>query len=200
MGNYLQDSVTACISETDYGASPEEDLGQDISGTLQGAGGIGGLLSVTRVISSGTATYFPLADANGNITEYVDASGTVVAHREDDPFGNTIVANGAMVNDFNFLFSTKYWDWETGKGYWGYRWYDPITGRWTSQDPIGEQGGLNLYGMVWNDPADLTDTWGLFGIWLGMGKPSPEVANEEAVTCRKCYAAMRKKRLRIFIE
>lgn len=33
----------------------------------------------------------------------------------------------------------------------GYRYYDPVTGRWPSRDPIGEQGGVNLYGFVGND-------------------------------------------------
>ncbi|MEI7881808.1 MAG: hypothetical protein WCI95_13160, partial [bacterium] len=76
--------------------------GLDLSGTLQGAGGIGGLLSVTR----NGVTYFPCYDANGNITDYVDTSGTVVAHREYDAYGNTLVASGSMVDDFSFWFSS----------------------------------------------------------------------------------------------
>jgi integrase/recombinase XerD len=35
--------------------------------------------------------------------------------------------------------------------YYGYRYYDPKTGRWPSRDPIGEEGGFNLYGFVGND-------------------------------------------------
>ncbi len=37
--------------------------------------------------------------------------------------------------------------------YYGYRYYDPQTGRWPSRDPIGEEGGVNLYGFVSNDPV-----------------------------------------------
>jgi uncharacterized protein RhaS with RHS repeats len=33
----------------------------------------------------------------------------------------------------------------------GYRWHDPITGRWLSRDPIEAEGGVNLYGFVGND-------------------------------------------------
>jgi YD repeat-containing protein len=62
--------------------------GLDLSGTLQGAGGVGGLLAVLR---NGTP-YFPCYDANGNITDYMNATGTIVAHREYDPFGSTTVA------------------------------------------------------------------------------------------------------------
>ncbi|MCF7676060.1 MAG: RHS repeat-associated core domain-containing protein [Akkermansiaceae bacterium] len=45
--------------------------------------------------------------------------------------------------------------------YYGYRWYDPLTGRWPSRDPIGENGGVNLYGFVGNDGIALVDSLGL---------------------------------------
>jgi hypothetical protein len=43
----------------------------------------------------------------------------------------------------------------------GYRYLDPLTGRWHSKDPIEEEGGLNLYGFVGNDGVDLCDRLGL---------------------------------------
>jgi hypothetical protein len=45
--------------------------------------------------------------------------------------------------------------------YYGFRYYDPETGRWPSRDPIQEQGGLNLYGFVGNDPVNRWDVLGL---------------------------------------
>jgi hypothetical protein len=42
-----------------------------------------------------------------------------------------------------------------------YRWYDPLTGRWPSRDPIGEIGGSNLYGFVGNDGVNKVDIIGL---------------------------------------
>lgn len=111
--------------------------GQDLSGTLQGAGGVGGLLAVSR----DGVMYFTAYDGNGNVTDYVDTNGAVVAHREYDPFGETIVATGAMKNEFSHRFSTKYTDPETGMCYYGYRYYSPQLGRWLSRDPIGEVGG-----------------------------------------------------------
>jgi hypothetical protein len=45
--------------------------------------------------------------------------------------------------------------------YFGFRYYDPITGRWPSRDPIGEKGGLNLYGFVGNDGVNSWDALGL---------------------------------------
>lgn len=45
--------------------------------------------------------------------------------------------------------------------YYGYRYYDPATGRWPSRDPIEEIGGVNLYGFVGNDGVNVLDRLGL---------------------------------------
>ena len=134
--------------------------GPDLSGAFQGAGGVGGLLAVNRV--SSTMAY-PAYDGNGNITEYLDATGGVLAHFEYDPFGNTVVSTD-YDNSFAYRFSTKPIDQATGWYYYGYRWYDPLTGRWPSRDPIGEQGGVNLYGFVGNDGVGRVDVLGMW--WL----------------------------------
>ena len=76
-----------------------------------GAGGVGGLLAT---VDGDGDWYSPTWDANGNVSEYLDASGTIVAHREYSPFGQTTVLSGAMQDDFTFWFSTKYLEPETG--------------------------------------------------------------------------------------
>ena len=48
-----------------------------------------------------------------------------------------------------------------GVYYYGYRYYDPVTGRWPSRDPIGENGGPNLYAFVYNDSLNYLDYLGL---------------------------------------
>ena len=131
--------------------------GLDLAGTLQGAGGIGGLLSVTR---NGVHS-FPCYDANGNITDYVDINGVVVAHREYDAYGNTLVSSGSMVDNFNCCFSSKYLDKETSLLYYGQRYYSAKLSRWISRDPIGERGGPNLIEFVLNNPLNKTDFIGL---------------------------------------
>jgi RHS repeat-associated protein len=60
-----------------------------------------------------------------------------------------------------------------GINIYGYRWYDPLTGRWPSRDPIGERGGLNLYGFVTNDGVNRVDDTGLAKLNITMVSPGP---------------------------
>ncbi|WP_411845251.1 RHS repeat-associated core domain-containing protein [Roseibacillus persicicus] len=130
--------------------------GPDVSGISQGAGGVGGLVAVV----SEEENYQPSYDGNGNIISWLNEAGAVVQRNDYDPFGNLISKNGS-VEDLNFGFSTKYTDEETGLAYYGYRYYDPVIGRWPSRDPIGERGGVNLYGFVENSPIQKSDYLGL---------------------------------------
>jgi RHS repeat-associated protein len=142
--------------------------GLDLSGTLQGAGGVGGLLAVTCVSSSTSnllpLTYYPLYDANGNVTAYLDATGAAAASFEYDAFGNTISEPVAEGPHLPYRFSTKYLDDETGLYYYGYRFYTPEQGRWVSRDPIEESLEYNVYGMVGNGVVDNIDRLGLISV------------------------------------
>jgi RHS repeat-associated protein len=60
--------------------------------------------------------------------------------------------------------STKSTDDETGLVYYGFRYYCLGTGRWLSRDPLGEDGGVNLYVQVGNQPVDLVDFIGLLEV------------------------------------
>jgi len=60
--------------------------------------------------------------------------------------------------------------------YYGFRYYDPVTGRWPSRDPIEEKGGLNLYGFVGNDGVN---AWDLLGLWWCCDKCEQEDAIDE---------------------
>jgi RHS repeat-associated protein len=130
--------------------------GLDLSGTRQGAGGVGGLLFEKR----NGAIYIPCYDANGNITAYVDTNGTVRASYVYDAFGKTIAQSGDMADVFRFRFSTKYYDADTGLYYYGYRYYSPMLQRWINRDPIEEEGGLNLYEFCKNDSFNYYDYLG----------------------------------------
>jgi len=77
----------------------------------------------------------------------------------------TSTAN-ATLSRLRFGFSTKYTDKETGLLYYGHRYYDPVTGRWPSRDPIGERGGMNLYEFLRNDGINWWDKLGLDGPYI----------------------------------
>jgi RHS repeat-associated protein len=130
--------------------------GKDLSGTLQGAGGIGGLLFLTI----DDELYIPTYDNNGNITHYLDSNGNVVAQYTYDAFGKAIEQSGLLVNTFRHRYSTKYFDNETSLYYYGYRFYHPTLMRWLNRDPIEEDGGINLYAFSYNAPVYLTDALG----------------------------------------
>ena len=127
--------------------------GKDLSGTLQGAAGVGGLLYL--MIDGGP--YIPCYDNNGNITRYLDANGNTVAQYTYDAFGNLISQSGPLADFFRHRFSTKYHDSETGLYYFGYRFYFPSLMRWLNRDPIEEGGGVNLYGFCGNDAVSIYD-------------------------------------------
>jgi RHS repeat-associated protein len=130
--------------------------GMDLSGSMQGAGGVGGLLAV----SEGATTHYPLYDGNGNVMQYVDSTGSVVASYEYDAFGQATPST-TNTKSFTHQFSTKQLDTETGLNYYGYRYFDSSNGRWLGRDPIEEKGGYSLYGFVGNDGLNRWDYLGL---------------------------------------
>jgi RHS repeat-associated protein len=130
--------------------------GPDLSGSLQGAGGIGGLVFVCQ---SGS-TYYPAYDGNGNVVAMVKSDGTVAASYDYSPYGELLASTGTYAGTNPFRFSTKYTDTETNLSYFGYRYYNPETGRWLNRDPIEENGGENLYHYVFNNPMNNTDYLG----------------------------------------
>ena len=140
--------------------------GKDLSGGLQGAGGVGGLLYLT-VSNSSTPNsptqqlYIPCYDNIGNITRYLDASGNTVAQYTYDAFGNLIAKSGTLADFFRHRFSTKYYDAETGLYYYGYRFYHPILMRWLNRDPLEEDGGVNVYCFCENEALIGCDMLGL---------------------------------------
>ncbi|WP_176014029.1 RHS repeat domain-containing protein [Victivallis sp. Marseille-Q1083] len=135
--------------------------GEDLSGTLQGAGGVGGLLFQTVMIGSqgGGETSFPLYDGNGNATVYVAPDGV---YRQMYSYDGFLNAEPQIVNGeaFRFRGSTKSWNEFTGLLDYQLRSYNPQTGRWIQEDPIQEQGGVNLYGFVNNNPNKNIDVRG----------------------------------------
>ena len=137
--------------------------GIDLSGSLQDAGGVGGLLEVS-CFGNGTTSItncFPAFDGNGNMATLVNAAdGTVSANYEYGPFGELLRATGPMAKANPLRFATQYYDDETDLIMYPRRPYIASTGRWLSRDPIEEDGGENLYIFCGNDSLN---NWDLLG-------------------------------------
>jgi RHS repeat-associated protein len=135
--------------------------GLDLSGSVHGAGGIGGLLA--RSTHAGTTPYtinssaFYHADGNGNVTYLLKSDASAYASYKYDPYGRTLSSAGTLAGANLLRFSSKpvllsstgAW----GAYYYGFRFYDPGTQRWLNRDP-GEEadGDENLYRFNLNNP------------------------------------------------
>jgi RHS repeat-associated protein len=179
------------IQERDINNQPQVTYtrGNDLSGRLQGAGGIGGLLArsdrnqvMPGVVTSGGVSEFGThsyyhADGNGNVTMLIAASQMIVAKYLYDPFGNTLAKCGLLADVNSYRFSSKEWNGNSGLYYYLYRFYDPNLQRWLNRDPISEGGfeicrfrgdlfiwpyrAENLYEFCVNQPANKWDKYGL---------------------------------------
>ena len=97
----------------------------------------------------------------------------------ESPFGVLIAEWGPAKDVCPFRFMTKYYDREIEAYNFGIRIYDPQTGKWYSNDPLGIQGGINLTAFCRNDPVNRYDALGLFpvddpSVWSKVGPNDAE--------------------------
>ncbi|MDX2227306.1 MAG: RHS repeat-associated core domain-containing protein, partial [Verrucomicrobiae bacterium] len=117
-----------------------------------------------RIVSGGNAgVYFYNRDHLGSVREMTDSTGNLRARYDFDPYGRRTKLSGDLDSDFGF--TGHYNHAASGLVLAMYRAYDSDTGRWLSRDPIGENGGINLYGYCENDPVNKIDPLGLINQW-----------------------------------
>lgn len=128
-----------------------------------------------RLGGSDAGNYFYTRDHLGSIREVTDSTATVRARYDYDPYGRREKLSGNLDCDFGF---TGHFTHEaSGLVFTLYRAYDSETGRWLSRDPIGEAGGINVYGYVANNPINLWDPLGLDAEFVLMRDPYTKGCN-----------------------
>ena len=116
-----------------------------------------------------TGAYSVVSDHLGTPLTLYDGQGKATWEMTLDSYGAVRQGQG-KAQDCPFRYQGQYEDVETGLYYNRFRYYDPETGGYISQDPIGLGGGCMLYGYV-NNPTKLIDPLGLsevFGLICGL--------------------------------
>ncbi|MCB9772145.1 MAG: RHS repeat-associated core domain-containing protein [Candidatus Omnitrophica bacterium] len=130
------------------------------------------------VMTKDSATYYLSYDQVGSLRAVMSSTGATVKRIDYDSFGNILV-DTAPTFSVPFGFAGGLHDRDVGLVRFGFRDYDPATGRWTAKDPIGFDGGdvdlygyvdsvgkliseTNLYAYTGNDPINRIDPLGLY--------------------------------------
>jgi len=159
--------------------------------------GIDNLLAMTVYGPGGTNTYQAISDHLGTVHALVDDNGDTVESYRYDAWGNVLGVfdgNGgslpSSVLGNRYLFQGREYSWAThaawggaGLYYFRARYYDPSTGRWLSNDPIGISGGLNQYAFCANNPVMYVDP---FGLELLTEAPAPFKKYEAVLKNEQC--------------
>ena len=128
----------------------------------------------------GTEIYYIHPDHLGTPRQITDSRNRIVWRWDTvDAFGvelpNEDPDGDGVRFEFNLRFPGQYYDKETGRHYNYFRDYDPGTGRYTTGDPIGLEGGINRYAYVNGNPIGYTDPFGLEATnwWNNTGSRNP---------------------------
>ncbi len=107
-------------------------------------------------------TYYLHYDQVGTLRAISDTNHNIIKEVTYDTYGNILSDTNLNIP---FGFAGGIHDKDTNLVHFGYREYDPLTGKWTAKDPIDFSGGdSNLYGYVLGDPVNFVDPSGEFGV------------------------------------
>jgi RHS repeat-associated protein len=140
--------------------------GADVLRDLDGSGAViadylngPGIDNKIRQSVGGVASYF-VNDHLGTTRALANSAGLISSSLSYDSFGNLTSGSAST----RFTYTGREIDSDTVLMHYRARWYDPSQGRFTSEDPIGFEGGdANLYGYVWRRPLSFRDPLGLDG-------------------------------------
>ncbi|MEW6584309.1 MAG: RHS repeat-associated core domain-containing protein [Nitrospirota bacterium] len=112
---------------------------------------------IVLVIANGTK-YLPQQDGLGSVVGVTNDSGTIVMTVAYDVYGN--IRSGAL-GPVPQRFAGMRWDEDAGLYYVRARWYDSLTGRFLSCDPVSLMDGRSIYDYAENNPLNFIDPLGL---------------------------------------
>jgi len=118
------------------------------------------LLAMIKPGETETVHYFH-NDHLGTPQILTNDSQTIAWKAVYTPFGEAVASIQTVENPFRF--PGQYYDQETGLHYNYFRYYNPQSGRYLTPDPIGLEGGINLFAYVENNPLNESDPSGLLG-------------------------------------
>jgi RHS repeat-associated protein len=127
--NYLYDGINS-VTELDVAGVVLARFTQ-----MQGAD------EAVAELSSGTTGYYE-QDGLRSVTSLSNSDTTIADSYNYDSFGNITASTSALVNPFQFTGRDS--DSQTGLRYYRARYYDPVAGRFLTEDPIGFFGGVNF--------------------------------------------------------
>jgi len=108
------------------------------------------------------ATSFYNTDGLGSVTSLSNTAGTLAQTYTFDSFGKQTASTGSLTNPFQY--TAREFDTETGLYYDRARYFDPTTGRFLSEDPLGFGGDTaDFYGYAYGNPTNFIDPFGLTG-------------------------------------
>jgi RHS repeat-associated protein len=123
------------------------------------------------MIKPGELAYYFHNDHLGTPQVLTDDSQVIAWKAVYTPFGDAVASIQTVDNPFRF--PGQYYDQETGLHYNYFRYYNPQTGRYITPDPIGLEGGINLFTYVEGNPVRWVDPWGLRKVILGPYRIGP---------------------------
>lgn len=124
--------------------------------------GADGLVS-RRSVTGTPATTFYTFDERGNVAQRLNITATVQNTDLYDSYGSR-TGTVSQPDPWGYEAQAGYYtDVETGLLLLTHRFYDPNMGRFLTRDPMGYDGGINLYGYTRNDPVNESDPDGYGG-------------------------------------
>ncbi len=118
-------------------------------------------LDAPHAVSTFSSTDYYVRDLAGNVAGFANGSGVYAGRYRYTPYGETLVDSAHVVQPLRW--QAREWDDKAGLYYFRARYYDPVLGRFISEDPIGLAGGENPYLFAMSDPINGSDPTGLQG-------------------------------------